>query len=147
MQYNAAPQQRDPRSQRQRPDAFPRNQELQNFAAHSLSYVAEAPREESAPSVGRPVGETTYELDELPERSNQGNDKSGQAEANKAKAGKTKAGKADTGKATAIKANAGQQEANDAESDKEKPFCSIRGRFTIGPFPGWKKWFTSSGDA
>ncbi|PON23800.1 hypothetical protein TGAM01_v207447 [Trichoderma gamsii] len=129
MQYTPVSQLRH--RQQQRTNSWPRNQELQGFAAHSLSYVAEAPREESAPSVHRPVVTATYELDELPERSNQGKGK-----------GKDMLSQAEEGRA-----GAGQDAAEDAEEDKgPKPFCSIRGRFVIAPFPGWKNWFSRRGD-
>lgn len=117
MQYKPAPQQRY--RQRQRTNSWPRNQERQSFAAQSLAYVPEVPREESAPSVNRNT--VAFELDELPNRSSKGKDKSGQAEP-------------------------GQNAANDAESDKDKNFCSIRGHCVISPFPGWKTWFSRKGD-
>ncbi|PNP40682.1 hypothetical protein TGAMA5MH_07389 [Trichoderma gamsii] len=133
MQYKPVSQLRH--RQQQRTNSWPRNQELQGFAAHSLSYVAEAPREESAPSVRRPVVTATYELDELPERSNQGKGKG---------KGKDMLSQAEEGRA-----GAGQDAAEDAEDEVDKgpkPFCSIRGRFVIAPFPGWKNWFSRRGD-
>ncbi|EHK48642.1 hypothetical protein TRIATDRAFT_281459 [Trichoderma atroviride IMI 206040] len=135
MQYKPAPQlrQRQQQRQQQRTHSWPRNQELQGFAAHSLSYVPEAPREESAPSIHRPVETATYELNELPESSSKDKGK-----------GKDKLSLAEEGRA-----GFGQDAANDAEEEKKKgpkPFCSIRGHCVIGPFPGWKNWFTRRGD-
>lgn len=136
QQYQAQPQQPQQRPQ-QRTNSWPRNQELQSFAAHSLSYVAEAPREESAPSVSHPVETATYELDELPDGSTKSKSKSGQGEASQAEAGQDEAGQDE----------AGQEAGEDAEADEEKPFCAIRNRCVIGPFPGWNsRWFTRQGD-
>lgn len=149
MQYKPASQLRQ--RQQQRTNSWPRNQ---GFAAHSLSYVAEAPREESAPSIHRPVETATYELNELPESSSKdkgkgkGKDKLSQAEEGQAEEVQAEEVQAEEGQA-----GAGQDAADDAKKEEEKekkkgpkPFCSIRGHCVIGPFPGWKNWFTRRGD-
>ncbi|KAM0451877.1 hypothetical protein ACHAO4_005834 [Trichoderma viride] len=120
----------------------------------TLSYVAEAPREESAPSIHRPVETATYELNELPESSSKdkgkgkGKDKLSQAEEGQAEEVQAEEVQAEEGQA-----GAGQDAADDAKKEEEKekkkgpkPFCSIRGHCVIGPFPGWKNWFTRRGD-
>ncbi|KAM0513403.1 hypothetical protein ACHAPE_007867 [Trichoderma viride] len=131
MQYKPASQLRY--RQQQRTNSWPRTRQLQGFSAHTLPYVAEAPREESAPSVHRPVETATYELDELPGRSNQ--------DKGKGKETLSQAEKGQTG--------AGQEAAKDAEDEEDngpKPFCGIRGHCVISPFPGWKGWFSRRGD-
>lgn len=91
--------------------------------------MAEAPREESAPSVHRAVETATYELDELPQRDKgKGKDQLSQAEEGQVAAGQDAA------------------EGGEDEDKGSKPFCSIRGRCVIAPFPGWKSWFTKRGD-
>ncbi|KAL7918487.1 hypothetical protein ACQKWADRAFT_323767 [Trichoderma austrokoningii] len=115
QQLHSQPYQPQPQLRiQQRTNTWPRNQELQ-----------EVPREESAPSVDRPVETATYELDELP-------DKSGEAEGDQVEGGQ---------------AEGGQAAAEEAKSDEEKPFCSIYKHCVIGPFPGWNsRWFTRRGD-
>lgn len=133
MQYKPASQPQLRYRRQQRTNSWPRNQELQGFAAHSLSYVAEAPREESAPSIHRAVETATYELDELPQRSNKDKGK-----------GKDQLSQAEEGQVAA-----GQDAAKGAEDEEDKgpkPFCSIRGHCVISPFPGWKNWFSRRGD-